>query len=591
MKTKDTLLKKIITLFITLLLPLLFVGFLALSYGNHLLRKQVLISISNTNDTYISHLDTSLYTIYKTCFNLANYSNLQRFVTNFSSLSVYEQGYQINLLREQLSTMRLSLPFCESAHAFFKELNVMYHSSNYILGSFSTVSNDDFNKLDALTTQKGLLHTYVNPITGKSELAYIIKPSPESKYGVSFTLSQKDLSQYLADNRSYEGEHYIFTIGDDFILTDFQDNGEEYLNSIEKKQKNTSEHSLKYTTITLDNQQYYVFPYAISHSSAQYFRLIPTSAILNSTNTFSIFMLLFALILSLICIVFFIGIYRMIHKPLHSLTTAFEEVENGNFAVEIDPLKSSDFSYLFCAFNNMTAKLDRLIDQDYKQKMLLQKAELKQLQAQINPHFLYNSFFMLQRMIKMEMTEESQEMANALGVYFRYLTRNNMDSVTLETEYDHAKTYAYIQGLRFTGRIEILFEELPHDCKNLPVPKLILQPLLENAFNYGLNNKTENGILKIHFEHIRDELTIIVEDNGEELDDERLKELREKLINARETSENIEMTGLLNIQRRLSIFSDYAYSLKVRRSSMGGLCTAICLKKNLGGANYEASDL
>lgn len=73
--------------------------------------------------------------------------------------------------------------------------------------------------------------------------------------------------------------------------------------------------------------------------------------------------------------------------------------------------------------------------------MLLQKAELKQLQAQINPHFLYNSFFMLQRMIKMDLSEESQKMASALGKYFRYLTRNSMDAVTLETEYEHAKTY------------------------------------------------------------------------------------------------------------------------------------------------------
>lgn len=581
MKGNDNLLKKIIILFSALLLPLFLVGFISLSYGNHTLRRQVLSSISNTNGSYISHLDTSLYTTYKTCFSLAHYSNLQRFVTNFPSLSVYEQSFQINLLREQLSTMRLSLPFCESAHAFFKDLHVMYHSSGYFLGSFSTLSDEDFSKFEEFTKQDGMLHAYRNPLTGQSELAYILIPSPSAGYGVSFVISQDELSQYLSDNFSYEGEHYLFTAGKNFYLTDFPNKESSFckslLNKVEKKAKNYS----GYPIITVGKENYYVFLYSLSHSSSQYLRLIPTSEILGSTNTFSIFMIIFVFVLSIVCVVFFIGIYRMIHKPFHSLTTAFEEVEKGNFSVMIDPDQNSDFSYLFCAFNNMTSKLHRLIEQDYKQKMLLQKAELKQLQAQINPHFLYNSFFMLQRMIKMEMMEESQEMTTALGVYFRYLTRNNMDNVTLETEYEHAKTYAYIQGLRFTGRIEIQFEDLPEDFKDLPVPKLILQPLLENAFNYGLNNKMENGILKVHFTCSEETLTIMVEDNGEELSDEILMSLRERLLNAKESSENYEMTGLLNIQRRLSIFSDFTYSLEVCRSFMGGLCVTICLKKIL----------
>lgn len=269
----------------------------------------------------------------------------------------------------------------------------------------------------------------------------------------------------------------------------------------------------------------------------------------------------------------------MIHKPLYQLTEAFEEVENGNFSITINDQHNTDFSYLFRAFNNMTGRLSRLIEQDYNQKMLLQKAELKQLQAQINPHFLYNSFFMLQRMIKTELMEEACEMSNALAVYFRYLTRNHMDNVTLETEYEHAKTYAYIQGLRFEGRIRIEFEDLPSDFKNLSVPKLILQPLLENAINYGLNNKMETGLLRVHFLYSENSLNIIVEDNGEELSDETLKTLKEKLDISQKTSTDCEMTGLLNIQRRLSIFSDYTYSLQIDRSSLGGLCVCISLKK------------
>lgn len=579
MKSKNTLLKKIITLFAVLLVPILLVGFISLSYGNSILRKQILSSIDNTNAAYISHLDTSLYTTYKTCFNTANLSNLQRLATSFSSLSIYEQASQVNLLRDQLSTSRLSLPFCESAHAFFRDLHVAYHSSGYELGSFSTLSTKDFEKFQSLTERTGILHSYTNPLTGQSELAYVLMPSSSASYGVSFVLSQSELSKYVTDNVSYEGELYYFRAGENFTLTNLKKPEDASFKTYIKERMDKAQMISGYPIVTINRKTYYAFSNELPNSLFQYIRLIPTEAILNSTNMFFIFMLIFLLVLSVICVVFFIGVYQMIHKPLYQLTTAFEEVENGNFSVRIDPQKNSDFSYLFCAFNDMTEKLHRLIEQDYNQKMLLQKAELKQLQAQINPHFLYNSFFMLQRMIKTEMTEESQAMANALGTYFRYLTRNSMDNVTLETEYEHAKTYAYIQGLRFAGRIEIQFEDLPVDFKNLPVPKLILQPLLENAFNYGLNNKMEGGILKVHFTHSGDALTIIVEDNGDELSDEVLNMLTDKLRDTRETSAGSEMTGLLNIQRRLSIFSDYNYSLEICRSSMGGLCVTICLKK------------
>ena len=151
----------------------------------------------------------------------------------------------------------------------------------------------------------------------------------------------------------------------------------------------------------------------------------------------------------------------MVHKPLSKLTDAFDEVEHGNFQVQIVQTGNDDFAYLYHAFNNMALKLSHLIERDYNQKLLLQKAEMKQLQAQINPHFLYNSFFMLQRMIRFE-PEEASQIANALASCFRYITKNSMDHVTLAEEYAHMKNYVYIQGLRFAGRIQIDLEELPY---------------------------------------------------------------------------------------------------------------------------------
>ena len=205
---------------------------------------------------------------------------------------------------------------------------------------------------------------------------------------------------------------------------------------------------------------------------------------------------------------------------------------------------------------------------------------MKQLQAQINPHFLYNSFFMLQRMIRFD-PDVAQEVASALASCFRYITKNSMDNVTLREEYENVTNYSYIQGLRFEGRIRIELEPLPEQFHKIPVPKLILQPILENAFKYGLTNKLADGYIHMSFLTDTDHLIIRIEDNGDELTDETLKYLTQQLTATAISSSGIEMSGILNIQRRLNIFSNYKDSLKVRRSDLGGLCVEITLRTNI----------
>ena len=190
---------------------------------------------------------------------------------------------------------------------------------------------------------------------------------------------------------------------------------------------------------------------------------------------------------------------------------------------------------------------------------------------------------MLQRMIQTENMEDAQNIANALGLYFRYLTRNSMDHVPLAEEYEHAKNYAYIQGLRFAGRIRIDFEQLPDGFESIVVPKLILQPILENAFNYGLANKIKDGICQVCFYPSGDLLRIDIEDNGEGLTDQKLRQLTQNLMKVREPGSDLEMSGILNIQRRLIIFSNTHDSLHVSRSSLGGLKVSITLDKKIKG--------
>ncbi|MFC7055153.1 sensor histidine kinase [Enterococcus alcedinis] len=531
MKPQNSLLTKVILLFISIFIPLAIVGIISINLSNQKLKNQVLTSIDSNNENYISQLNTSLDNIYINMYNLINQSNFRNFSHTYNDFSPYDKRTQVNLIQEQLTGLQIATPLIDSAHIYFFNHAISFHTRGYTFGTYNHLDSNSIRTFKQMTQGKQLSYYYENPISESLSLDLFIAPEVSEDYAVGVTISPYELKKYLKKNSAYKNEgHFLFS-DSAFRIDNLPESIEADVVSRKDEliQKSSTDSLFK---VKLGGSNYYVFSYKIPSLSAKYMRLIPTSSLLQNINTGPTIVLIFFLFVFVACILFFIGAYRLIHKPLYQLTTAFEELEEGNFSVSINDRKNADFFYLFQAFNNMTSKLNLLIEQDYQQQILLQKAELKQLQAQINPHFLYNSFFMLQRMIKMDLSEESQEMTSALGAYFRYLTRNSMDNVTLETEYEHAKTYSYIQGLRFAGRIQITFEELPSSFKYLDVPKLILQPLIENAFDYGLDNKMENGQIKVRFFCSSTEpnkLTIIVEDNGDDLTDDLLQDLNDKL--------------------------------------------------------------
>ena len=163
----------------------------------------------------------------------------------------------------------------------------------------------------------------------------------------------------------------------------------------------------------------------------------------------------------------------------------------------------------------MVKELKTLIEQSYKQKILVQRAEMKQLQSQINPHFLYNSFFILNTMARTEDYENIEKFTEQLGRYFQFITRSAADEVPLEKEVEHARVYTEIQAMRYSNRIKAYFEELPEEFWGIVVPRLILQPIIENAFEHGLGMVKKNGILTVSFEKLQNGLHIIIENNGE----------------------------------------------------------------------------
>ncbi|MCD9022701.1 sensor histidine kinase [Cohnella silvisoli] len=304
------------------------------------------------------------------------------------------------------------------------------------------------------------------------------------------------------------------------------------------------------------------------------FKYIPEKVIFETVERYKIWFWFFTFCAFLLIIIYSYMTYRLIKRPLNKLIRSFRRVEEGDLDMKIEHDYKDEFNFLYMRFNFMVSRLKHMMEQVYLQKILNQRSELKLLQSQINPHFLYNSFFILYNMVENEDNENAKIFTRQLGAYLQYVTRNTFDEVSLANEVNHARNYAEIQARRYRKRIKLAFHSLPKEYGDRIVPRLILQPIIENAFEHGLSNKTEDGMVRIDFMSDSRFIVVSVEDNGEELTEEGLSQLKNKLqIHDGES----ELTGMVNVHRRLQLKYGDESGLVVSRGKMGGLFVEIKL--------------
>ena len=310
---------------------------------------------------------------------------------------------------------------------------------------------------------------------------------------------------------------------------------------------------------------------------------IPLYADINASaldHSITVYILFFIIAFVLLCgaaLAFFFVFRHFFNRPVKRLLTAMGEVGTGNFDVRIEEKMSSDFQTVYDGFNFMTSSINGYIEENYRQKVMRAESDFKALQAQINPHFLYNCFANIRSLCNMGDIENVERMTDRLAKLFLYMTRNSEPIVTLKDEYENLLNYLDIQKIRFGDRVTLQIDELPDCFSKLKIPKLCLQPLAENAYKYAFAEMEKDGILKVAFSEKESTLRITVEDNGTGLTDEHLHELCFLLENAKETS------GLVNVSRRLKHYCDGKGGLKTERSCLGGLAVIIELALSEGG--------
>lgn len=215
-------------------------------------------------------------------------------------------------------------------------------------------------------------------------------------------------------------------------------------------------------------------------------------------------------------------------KPIIRLTRSMKAVEHLNFNVGVDKLRSDEIGTLERRFNSMLQKIKELVQIEYKSKIEKRTAQLKAMQAQINPHFLYNALQSIGGVALSRNAPEIYEYVRALSELFRYTIKMKSDLVTVADEIEHVTNYLQIQKLRFQDTIHIQID-IEEDCGIYELPKFILQPIVENCFVHGLEGQMGQWMITIRVEKMMDEIEISIEDNGLGIDEVRLEEIRRQL--------------------------------------------------------------
>lgn len=326
-------------------------------------------------------------------------------------------------------------------------------------------------------------------------------------------------------------------------------------------------------TVTRGKSQYYMIRARHAFSDLSIIAILPVDNVMRNMYQLQRMLKTLEFVCILIIILSTIAFYHIVCRPLKRISTKMQQVGDGNLSVRMAPEKTAELDEVINTFNSMAERLQRLIDGEYKSRLLVANAERKALQYQISPHFLYNTYFQLRNLILLEENEQAGRLADLMGQYLRYIVHQDGASATLGEELAHARNYADIQSMRFKGRIEVHYDIQEGNWREMIVPRLLVQPLIENTFEHGLKNIEKDGVILITLRQTDKAVAISVEDNGENLSDAMLESLSRSVTSV-QSKEN-EGVALANIHRRLPLHFGPQSRLVFSRSDMGGLKVTI----------------
>ena len=310
------------------------------------------------------------------------------------------------------------------------------------------------------------------------------------------------------------------------------------------------------------------------------FSIMPKELLAKNEKVLNQNLLLITMIMLAVISISFYFVSKSLSRPLEDMTKTVKRIQAGETHLRMENLKEDEAGELGKSFNNMLDQIEGLIAREYENKLLLNHAQYQALQAQINPHFLYNTLDTMGSIAEIDGCDQVSALCQSLAELFRYSLNMKKPFSTVSKEIVHLKNYIYIMNIRMQNQIRYTFD-INDTILNDELPRISIQPLVENAINHGLKNY--KGEKKIYICACPEEqnLVITVEDNGVGMSEERIRELFEESPDQGDKRDSI---GILNIHKRMRLLFGEQYGVKIESTPGKGTRVILTVpRKKRGG--------
>ncbi|SEV92454.1 sensor histidine kinase [[Clostridium] fimetarium] len=337
-----------------------------------------------------------------------------------------------------------------------------------------------------------------------------------------------------------------------------------------KRGRNVEKYKLRYENAVELYDYINMYIYSLNNelfrnNSSNYEALSKSLQYLETISTVIMFMI------ALSSLVLITIVTKTITNPLKVLASKANQVAKGNFEVELVKVTTKDeVGVVSTAFNKMVISIQEYIrklkdgmdkEREMEENELLiethlKDAQLKYLQAQINPHFLFNTLNAGAQLAMMESADKTYEYVQHVADFFRYNVRKNNGTVTLKEEIELVDNYIYILNVRFSGKINFT-KNIDERYLKIHTPSMILQPIIENSVNYGISNIDWAGLIELSVYEKSDKVCISIKDNGIGMSQELINEVMNSKLKTADLSKDSNGVGLDNVIARLHLFYEY----------------------------------
>lgn len=524
------------------MIPIIILGVFAYVQTRTLLIDKEKESMETMLHQNVITLDYTLSSYQNYMVNMVWDESLKRALTD-----EYTTSYQMYLMyRDIIDPMIMNI---ESQNLAIEQITIygnnetLYsHGTNYLPLSQMDVNSEqlDASKIYWLSDGESLLEMYCKMYSeDPTEINVIyMKVDYEKTFGFLRTLFE---SEYKICLNSQEGEQ-IFS----------------FHNYVEAKERdNGSRTVMKEDTLKMPGW------------NVQLYR--PISEITASARSITIIVTL--VILLCICLIAYFSILlaKSVTKPLGELVQNIQHIEQGKLETSINEESEDEIGQLIKSFRQMVERLDYMVNEVYQSKIDQQKYEMKALQNQINPHFLYNSLSLINWTAIMHDENEISEMAQLLSTFYRTTLNKGKNVISIKGEWDNTCSYVKIQNMMHSGKIEteLMIEESMFQYEIL---NLVLQPLVENAIVHGLDHKLDESVKKLQVmgEEHEEYLSFRICDNGCGMP----KEIMDTILTTKTNG-----YGVQNVQQRIVLYYGKEYGLRYESRESEGTIVEVRIPK------------